>query len=213
VSKRSYRRLALVAGTALAVGSMAPAMAAHVDATGAGTAGLDVSGVSVPNVTLPLGVVAGVKNTALTTVQSTQQLLVADVANIASDLFYVGQAGVGAVGSPSADVNAGLDVGSLAGTGAGISAITGANGNASAGVTVPLDLSGVMGGPGLLVGDAKTAASQVVGIATGTAQYGLLTAGQLQNSIVSNASGVLYGLPGLTGTLTADVLASASGSF
>jgi hypothetical protein len=41
VSKRSYRRLAVVAGAALALGSMAPAMAQRIDVTGA--AGADVS--------------------------------------------------------------------------------------------------------------------------------------------------------------------------
>lgn len=48
MSKRSYRRLAVVAGAALAVGSVAPAMAAQVNVGGNGNATVNISDVTLP---------------------------------------------------------------------------------------------------------------------------------------------------------------------
>lgn len=63
MSKRSYRRLAVVAGAALAVGSMAPAMAVRIDAGAGAEAEIDPAGlvteltgalpVELPDVALP----------------------------------------------------------------------------------------------------------------------------------------------------------------
>jgi len=47
VSKRSYRRLAVVAGTALAIGSMAPAMAQRIDVDGGAGASVQVDPAAV----------------------------------------------------------------------------------------------------------------------------------------------------------------------
>ena len=140
MSKHSYRRLAIVAGTALAVGSMAPAMAAHVDAGSNGSATVDISGGTAPTVPtiLPAGFLSSLTDTALVTAQSAPGMALSDVNTIAGDLLGIG-GDILASGLPAVDVNAGANASSGGSAG----------GNGSVSVTIPTDVLGTAtGAPG-----------------------------------------------------------------
>jgi len=206
VSKHSYRRLAIVAGTALAVGSMAPAMAAHVDAGSNGSATVDISGGTAPTVPtiLPAGFLSSLTDTALVTAQSAPGMALSDVNTIAGDLLGIG-GDILASGLPAVDVNAGANASSGGSAG----------GNGSVSVTIPTDVLGTAtGAPGILAGDALGAAAPVVNTATTVANTGLAAASTLPSSLLGTSGTLLNGgvlLPSLTGNV--NVLASLMGSM
>jgi len=86
VSKRSYRRLAAVTGAALALGSMAPAMAARVNANG--TADVEVTDVTLPqlDISAATGLLTGVSGLAFSTVDATKTLAFSSVSGLQNDV-------------------------------------------------------------------------------------------------------------------------------
>jgi len=189
VSKRNYRRLALVAGAGLAVGSMAPALAASVNGSGDSSATIAVTGVvpTVPTL-LPAGFVEGLTGTALQTAQAAPGMAMNDVSHLMSDLMGI-TGGVLASGAPTVDINAGANASSGGSAG----------GSTSGSVTIPTDIVGtVTSAPDVFVGDAVGAAAPVVATATSVAGTALGAAGTLQDSLLGTAGSLLNGgLPGI----------------
>jgi hypothetical protein len=97
VSKRTHRRLAVVAGAALALGSMAPALAARVDGNAEATVDLDsllgdVNGSALGlDGLLDLEILAGV----LGTVQSVPAALLVDVTSLPTTVLGTAFGAVG----------------------------------------------------------------------------------------------------------------------
>jgi hypothetical protein len=82
VSKRNIRRIALVAGAALALGSMAPAMAARIDVDGDASA--DVTLPELGDLGLPLGDLTGLVNVG--NISALNNLAIGDVSAIVNVL-------------------------------------------------------------------------------------------------------------------------------
>ncbi|HEV7863588.1 MAG TPA: hypothetical protein VGR20_12840 [Acidimicrobiia bacterium] len=128
MSKRSYRRLAVVTGAALAIGSMAPAMAARVTADTSGSASVSADAIDITDVTagLPLPAVGTILPTALgvagplvANVTTAPGMLLADVSNIVGGALFLPGTVLGAVLAGSAPlVGATVEtVGDVAGLG------------------------------------------------------------------------------------------------
>jgi len=185
VSKRSYRRLAVVAGAALAVGSMAPAMAAHVGGNADGAATVGVETIDVSNVIgdvqdanlLPLGTVFSTAGTARTLVRGTALLALSDVQNIVGDAMCLAGSGVGAALSVDATALASANVG-----------LGGLSGNLAGALVAPLDVVGdATSCLGQLQGHALAAVDQVQGVAA--------AATTLATSTATQAAVMAQGLP------------------
>jgi hypothetical protein len=209
VSKRNFRRLAVVAGAAVAVGSMAPAMAASVSGGSDGSATVDISGVTAPTLptVLPAGFVDGLTGTALTTAQAAPGMALTDVNNLMADAFGIG-GDLLASGLPAASLNAGANASSGGSAG----------GSASGSVTIPLDAVGTAtDGSGVLADDALGAAAPVVGTALGMADTAVGLAQSAPGIALETAGGLLSGglgiLDGSSASGNVNVLASLMGSI
>ena len=206
MSKRSYRRLAVVAGAALAIGSMAPAMAAQVVSTNAASAAVDVDTIDVAPIlglvqsnglstTALLNSVSGVRTIATTTAFGT----VADVQNVVGGAIFGAQCVVGTGTSAVlglsatalANAGAGLNVG-LGGVGLGL------GGGAVALAGAPALVGSATGCIGPLqaaalgtVGSVQGAATTVAGLASGTALTAVSTAPGLVRGVITTATPLL----------------------
>jgi hypothetical protein len=141
VSKRSFRRFAVVAGAALALGSMAPAMAQRVDVSGVADVDVSVDGLGTPG--------AGAADVSYLT-----GLL--SYPGLNSTLLTVGGIGIGTVGTAGGVVlgTAGIAGGTVLGT-AGIAGgtVLGTAGIAGAAVNNTVNKVtglGILNGDGLL---------------------------------------------------------------
>ena len=126
MSKRSYRRLAAVAGTALALGSMAPAMALRVGSEG--DANVEIETIDVTGALgdiqdadlLPLGAVVQTVGTVRTVVSASTQALLLDVFTLLGDVQCVADAGLGLGVNLTANVGLGVGLGGIAGSATGL---------------------------------------------------------------------------------------------
>jgi hypothetical protein len=209
VSKRSYRRLALVAGTALAVGSMAPALAANVSAGGSGSASVDLSGVTgnLPSINslVPMGLIGTITGSAVTTVQGAPAMVLTDVNSLMSGVL--GLVPSGSIASVDVAGNSDLAANVL-GTGVAVTGVA----DSTAGLT-----SGLAAAPGAIVGTAVTAANPVVGTALNVANTAVGIATSAPGIATSTAGGLLNSGLGLLGGSSAsgnvNVLASLMGTL
>ena len=198
MSKRSYRRLAVVAGAALAVGSMAPAMAARVSSGGTASASVDsvdISSVvdSIPPVSVSTGGVTLLAGSLLGTATSAPVLLFNDASNIVGDAMGMANGALGS--SLSAAANGGVTAGPGGAT-VNLAGVAGA----------PLNGLGSLGSSGL-VDDTLGTVNDVTGIAVPTA----LGAADLATSTAFGAVGTAMSLPGTAnGVLSALMGSSAS---
>jgi hypothetical protein len=225
VSKRSYRRLAAVTGAALAIGSMAPAMAARVvdvNSAGGATASVetlditDITGVLPTGQILPTNLVFGAASGILGTVGSVRTMVLADVANLVGDALCI----------PGGVLGAGLGLGAIADAGLGVG-LGGVALDAAGLVTLPVALVGGVTncvgdivGHGLgAVGQVQTLAGGVVGTATVVAGGALGTATSLPGVVLGTAGGLLNPAGPLGSILNvqasggANVIAGLLGSF
>jgi hypothetical protein len=182
VSKRSYRRLAVVAGATLAVGSMAPAMAAHVNANGTGTATVDVSDVSLPSAgtLIPGALIADAQDFALGTVFGAQDLaletasgLQDDVSGIVEELFSA-TSGLSLIVSAGANANTGGATVSVGGA-----AVGGA------------DALGLVPDPTTALSGVQADIDPLVEFGTDTLEGALLLADEAKATAVTTGSGVV----------------------
>jgi hypothetical protein len=138
VSKRSYRRLAAVVGAALAVGTMAPAMAARVVGADSADAGVSVNTIDITDVTgmlplgqqdlggLGLGSVTGIADGLLTTATGAPQLVLGTALGVAQSALCIPTGLVGTALGTSIDAVANLHVGlGSLGAGAGVGSLLG----------------------------------------------------------------------------------------
>ena len=194
MSKRSYRRLAAVTGAALAIGSMAPAMAARaVDADGDAAVSvetLDVSDVSLPqlNQVVPGNLVFGIAGSLLHTVggvRAAVPVVLGDVHNIVGDARCVAGVGVGAplgLGLEAvADVNVNVGLGGL-----------------DAGAEA---LAGLAGAPFAIVDGVGDCVGALAGHTLGTAGHVRTIAGGVTSTAVTTAIGTVGVVRGLPGTV------------
>lgn len=149
MSKRSYRRLAAVAGTALALGSMAPAMALRLGAEGTGDVNIEtidvtdvIGGVQSSNL-IPTGALLTTVGSVRTLATGTAFLAITDVQNIVG----------GALGSARCLVGAGTDA--AFGLVAAATADAGL-GVGLGGIGLGLEVGAIVGAPLALVGNATT---------------------------------------------------------
>ena len=198
MSKRSYRRLAVVAGAALAVGSMAPAMAARVANADSAGAGVSVDTVDISDVTgllpvqqnlggLGIGLVGNIAGSLLTTVSGAPAVVVPDALDLAGDALCVPTGLVGTGLATSIDAVAGLHVGlGSVGAGAGVGSL----------LNVPFATVGSVTGCAFdLVGDALGTVGDVQVSAAPIVNTGLGVVG----GVAATATGlpqVVLGLPG-----------------
>ena len=198
MSKRSYRRLAAVTGAALAIGAMAPAMAARVDTNGNASVSadsLDITDVTgaLPPVAVPTTLVTTLAGSLMGTAHSAQTLARADVHNLVGD----------ALGLTGGILDAGIGAGATGVVNAGLG---GATVNAAGIVNAPIDVLGAVGSSGI-VGDSLGAATGMAGLAVPVA---LQTAGVATSTAFSTV-GTVTSLPaGLGGVLSAVLGTSAS---
>lgn len=111
MSKRSYRRLAVVAGAALAVGSMAPALAARVDADADVVVPVDVVGVLPVGLLdvsdlVSIGSIAALNDLAINDVTAVVNALNIDVDSISANVLQTVTANVGDVTATVGDISA-----------------------------------------------------------------------------------------------------------
>jgi hypothetical protein len=213
VSKRSFRRLAAVTGAALAIGSMAPAMAARVSSDSSADVAVNpsLSAVSIPGLTslvpaglLPTTMVANIAGSLL----ATPGLVLTDVQNIAGHAIAVPGTVLGTALGSTLTANGGVVAG-LGGVGVGASGV----------LSTP---AGILGITGPLVGDALTTVGHVAAPAQ-MAAGGALGAVSTLPATVGSLPGTALSLPGvitgsgLTGILgitgNANVLASVMGTL
>lgn len=195
MSKRSYRRLAVVAGAALAVGSMAPAMAARVSTSEVGEAAVSVDTLGVSDVTgllpnLPLGsslgAVTGIAGSVVGTATGLPSFVVPTAFGLAGDALCIPTGVLGTALDANVGVLAGLNVGL-----GGVSGGAGAAGLASLPVAAVGTVTGCTFG---LVGDALQTVGAVRTVAAPLVATGLGVAG----GVVTTATGVpglVLGLP------------------
>ena len=196
MSQRSYRRLAVVAGAALAVGSMAPAMAVRVSSSNVGEAAVSVDTLGVSDVTgllpnLPLGsslgAVTGIAGSAVATASGLPSFVIPTAFGLAGDALCV----------PTGLLGTALDanVGVLAGLNVGLGGIAGGASGAGL-VNLPVAAVGTVTGCTFdLVGDALGTVGAVQAAAAPIVATGLGVAG----GVVTTATGVpglVLGLPG-----------------
>ena len=216
MSKRSYRRLAVVAGAALAVGSMAPAMALRVNTADAARAAVAVDTVDVSDITslldlngsqgglgLGLGAVAGVAGSVVATATGLPSIVLPTAFDLADDALCI----------PTGLVGTALDaeVGVLAGLHVGLGGIAGGAGGAGL-VNLPVAAVGTVTGCAFnLVGDALQTVGTVQATAAPIVTAGLgVAAGAV--ATVSGVPGIVLGLPGQVMGLGNLLNVSASGN-
>lgn len=204
MSKRSSRRLAVVAGAALALGSMAPALAARVDGNATGSVELDgvdlgeINGSALPlglDGLLTLDTVTGLAGAVQAQAGALQTAVQHDVAGLTTTVLGLPGGILTAQSTPIADVD-------VAANALGIADV---------------DASGVLGAPLGLIGSIPALPGSVLGTVTG-----LATVGAVQSTVgfatttalgaVSGVQGTALGLPGalLDGGLE-DILGLAGG--
>jgi hypothetical protein len=213
VSKRSFRRLAAVTGAALAIGSMAPAIAAQVTTDNSADVAVtpNLSAVSLPGLTslvpaglVPTALVANIAGSLL----GTPGLVLTDVSNIAGHGLAVPGAVLGTALGSTLTANAGVVAG-LGGVGIGGGGL----------LSTP---AGILGITGPLVGDALTTVGHVAAPAQMAAGSALGVVSTLPATVTS-LPGTVLSLPGfitgsgLTGILgvtgNANVLAGLMGTL
>jgi hypothetical protein len=197
VSKRSYRRLAVVAGAALAVGSMAPAMAVRVSTSEVGAAAVSVDTLDVSDVTgllpnlplgtgLGLGTVTGIAGSVVATATGLPSFVVPTALGLAGDALCIPTGLLGTALDANVGVLAGLNVGL-----GGVSGGAGAAGLAS----LPVAAVGTVTGCTFnLVGDALGTVGAVQAAASPIVATGLGVAGGVVTTATS-LPGVVLGLP------------------
>lgn len=229
MSKRSSRRLAVVAGAALALGSMAPALAVRVDGNATGNISVDpnldfgdITGSALPldlDGILGLADVEGITLLAQERVGALTGAVQTDVAAILDTVLSLGGGVLGGQATGLADIDAAVNV--LGGA---------VDVDASGVVGAPLGavnlLTGTLANPTAVVGtvlgletvqEVQATVGMVAGIATGAVSgasvggvtdtvLGLVDAGGLLD-------GGLEGILGLSGGANVNVLASLLGSF
>jgi hypothetical protein len=224
VSKRSYRRLAVVAGAALAAGSMAPAMAIRLDdldatARAAGAASVSVDAIDVSdvmgsvqstNLSLPTSLVFGTLGGVKATLGYHAPILVGDVIEI-----------LGNVRCPVAaalDLDVVARVIATAGLNVGNGGIT-LGANALALAVAPLDvvediqycLAQIKADVFETLVDTKAAVTTVAGLATGTALGAVATATGVPALVLGTATPLVFGtLNNLNVVATAQLAAVVS---
>ncbi|HEV3364667.1 MAG TPA: hypothetical protein VG795_11135 [Acidimicrobiia bacterium] len=173
MSKRSYRRLAVVAGAALAVGSMAPAMAAQVNVEGDGTATVDVSEVTVPSAgsLIPSSLIANAQGYALGTVFGAQGLVLNTAGQLQNDVEDIAGDLLGA----TSDLSVGLDASGNASTGGATLEVSGVANGAT-------DLLGDLPSPSTVVGGVQSNLTPIVNFGLGRATGALALVGQAQSA-------------------------------
>lgn len=195
MSKRSYRRLAVVAGAALAVGSMAPAMAARLDAGAGASADVDPALV-VNDVTAILG-------TLPLPLPELGELPIPTYTQLNGTLLGVGGLGLGAVGLAGITANGLVDnvldhvviaTGGLSGD-CGLVSVLSCN-TAPTTVAVPVNASGILAG-GILSNTGDVLGGDILG--------GDLLGGDLL--------GGLGGILNLSGGANVNVIAGLLGSL
>jgi hypothetical protein len=203
VSKRSYRRLAAVTGAALALGSMAPAMAARVSATGTADAGVEVTDVTLPSIdtSAATGLLSDLSSLALGTVQATQQFAVSTAGSLQGQVDdIVGDLLGGSLLSVDANATINVSGGSLSATG-----LLDADSNILGVVPSPDALVGTAFG---LAGQVQTIANPIVNTALGLPATAI--------GLVAGAPDIVFGLVdslSLTAGGDANVGASLLGMF
>jgi len=216
VSKRSFRRLAAVTGAALALGSMAPAMAARVNGTADVSVTPDLGAVSASSLTdglLPAGLVPTTLVASIAgSLLATPGFVLGDATNLVGDVLAVPTGLLGTALGTTLNAQAGV-VGGLGGLSLGASGL----------LDAPMGIvGGVLTTTGPLVGDALTTVGHVTAPAQLVAGAGLglvstlpATVGSLPGTVLS-LPGVITG-SGLTGILgitgNANVLAGVMGSM
>jgi hypothetical protein len=210
VSKRSYRRLAVVAGAALAVGSMAPAMAARIDSDATVSANAidatELAGSLIPD--LP------VVNTAVVG-QLSASLLGTPFAVLGRAQTTVNQT----LGCTGALLSSGIGLGFGAEGTAGLG-LGGLNLDVAGALTAPVEAA--TGVVGCATGAVVPGALGIVGTAAApagiVANAALQTVGSLP-ATVGQATGTVFGLQdlllggGLDSILSVNVLAGVMGSL
>jgi hypothetical protein len=209
VSKRSYRRLAVVAGAALAVGSMAPAMAARVDGEATVSANTidatELAGSLVPTLSSLNLVNTQFVGQLSASLLGTPFAVLGGVQNAVGETLDCAGSLVSGVGlGLDADATAVLGLGGLnldiAGVLTGVTSATGVVGCAT-GAVVPAAL-GIVGTAAAPVSLAAGAALQTVGSLPATVGQVTGTVFGLQDLLLSglSASGSLNVLAGVMGT-------------
>ena len=221
MSKRSYRRLAVVAGAALAAGSMAPAMAIRLDdldatanAAGAASVSVDVSdvmgSVQSSNLSLPTSLVFGTLGGVKATLGYHAPILVGDVIEILGNVKCPVAAALDLDVVAKVIATAGLNVGN-----GGIA--LGANALALA--VAPLDvvediqycLAQIKADVVETLVDTKAAVTTVAGVATGTALGAVATATGVPALVLGTATPLVFGtLNNLNVVATAQLAAVVS---
>jgi hypothetical protein len=226
VSKRSYRRLAVVTGAALAIGSMAPAMAARVVTVNSASANASADTVDINSITGgllssqatpdPLGLAFGLAGPVLTTVQAAPGMLLSDVSTIVGDALCIPTGVLGAALGADANAAAGLGIG-LGGVSLGATGLLNLPLAVAGGVT---DCVGPIVGDALgVVGQAQSLAGGVAGQATVLANTALSTATSLPQTVFTTAGGLLNPAGPLSSILNiqasggASLLAGVGGIF
>lgn len=197
MSKRSYRRLAVVAGAALAVGSMAPAMAQRVEANGSGDVSIEtldandvLSEIQATNLTslVPITSVLATAGQAQTVATAAVGVIRTDANAILGDAFCLADAGLGATLGVSAGALGQVNVG-LGGLNVGLAGVV------NAPLAVAGDATECIGG---IVNHALTTAGHVqavAGVATGLATSAALgavgTVQSLPGTVLNTAGGLL----------------------
>ena len=224
MSKRSYGRLAVVAGAALAVGSMAPATAflfddldPDVKAAGAASVSVDTIDVSdvmgsveSSNLSLPTGLVFGTLGGVKAAVGYHAPVLVGDVIEILKDVKCPGGAALDLDVVAKVIATAGLSVGN---GGIGLGA------NALALAAAPLDvvedikycLGQIKADVVETLVDTKAAVATVAGVATGAALGAVATATGVPAVVLGTATPLVFGtLNNLNVVATAQLAAVVS---
>jgi hypothetical protein len=182
VSKRSFRRLAVVAGAALAAGSMTPAMAAiTVGGAGAGAATAAVTVPALPSAgtLVPTGLLTGAGTFAFSSVEQAGALAFTQVNGLRTDVSSI----VGDLLGAATGVTASVNAGATASTG-------GINVAGLGGVSGTGDLLGVLPQPGDILDGAQGTVGDVTDLGVGTA-FGAVGLVMGQNGVLSTAGGLV----------------------
>ncbi|HEV8623872.1 MAG TPA: hypothetical protein VG034_05390 [Acidimicrobiia bacterium] len=201
MSKRSYRRLAVVAGAALALGSMAPAMATRVGGDADAEVSADTINVSsllsgVQSNQLPTGLVLNTVGSVKQTALSTAFLTLGDVHTIVGDAV----SGVTCVAGAGTSAVLGLGAGVLADAGVGVGL---------GGVHVGLGVDALVGAPIVLVGDVTECLGDIKGDFLATVGHAQVAAGavtQLATGAALSAVGAVQSLPSAAASMATPLL-------
>ncbi len=204
MSKRSYRRLAVVAGAALAVGSMAPALAAQVGVDGDGDATVDVSGVVIPSTgsLIPAALIQSAQGYALGTVSGAHGLVLDTAGQLQTDVEDI----VAGLLDATSNVSADLDANANAGNGGATVQVSGVANGAT-------DLLGVLPDPGTAVSGLQSNVTPVVNFGLGRVTGALGLVGQARNTAGGLLGTGLGLVDGLSVSGDASIVAALVGSL